>query len=747
MLKAKRIMQGKRRVANRRRWQVLFLEFNWIDWLGGIFAAKATERRKSPRLVTRRLSFEPLEPKLTLSGVPTFAEMLAAATPDPHPTGDQPPSSIQSYPLSYYNEPPPITGLTYAPAQTYFDELQAVEDTIASTSADRPSVWGENVATAANQYRLHLNDNGMLVSGWLVDWGDGTSPQSVSPVPWVVHQYAAAGDYSITVTAYSIDGSYSTSGSSFTDFVGIGGSSPGLEPSFPDVAPTVQVASAQTVAAGQVFSLANEAGLNYPGVPPNPITASADWDDGSNPDILTVTPTAAGGVGSPYMATLSGQHVYTEPGTYYVTITAANGSLSDTQEIPVTVVPLTTTISGLNSGNTYNEGDTASLSGNLSDGTTNFSTMGDPVTYNWQVQDASGNVLATSTDPTLNYAFGDDGTYVISLTASQDGVAGTTDTETITVDPEAPVTTSTSSTIYANVGQPVTLPPVTFTQDGLNDVHTATVNWDTVGNAIPLDNSAQITEETFDGTTLTPGSVTDSYAYSAIGNYTVTVTIYDDAGLYATRTYTVDVATAAITLTGFSSSSDHSALSVSYTVANADSAPFSIGIYTSPDGTTPDQLLTSYTVTDSSLLAENTGTPYSVTIPTTFSDPQQDYQLIAVADSGGTDGSTLEFPGGIFTSTDPTVGSSQVYVQVFGAPGGSTPIDITSSTITEGSNSFGIPSNATAIHIRAENPGNTITVDPSMTLQTWQYADGVQDTLTVTPDNNVPLTNLVLNQA
>jgi hypothetical protein len=66
-------------------------------------------------------------------------------------------------------------------------------------------------------------------------------------VPWVVHQYATAGDYSIVVTANSPDGVYSadSTGGTIVDAfgVGIGGGSGGsLQVTLPDQPPTLHVA-------------------------------------------------------------------------------------------------------------------------------------------------------------------------------------------------------------------------------------------------------------------------------------------------------------------------------------------------------------------------------------------------------------------------------------------------------------------------------------------------------------------------
>ena len=50
----------------------------------------------------------------------------------------------------------------------------------------------------------------MLIGEWTIDWGDGSDPQEVPNQPWVIHQYpGGAGQYAITVTAYSVNGTFS----------------------------------------------------------------------------------------------------------------------------------------------------------------------------------------------------------------------------------------------------------------------------------------------------------------------------------------------------------------------------------------------------------------------------------------------------------------------------------------------------------------------------------------------------------
>ncbi|HEY2412410.1 MAG TPA: Ig-like domain-containing protein, partial [Pirellulaceae bacterium] len=78
--------------------------------------------------------------------------------------------------------------------------------------------------------------------------------------------------------------------------------------------------------------------------------------------------------------------------------------------------------------------------------------------------------------------------------------------------------------------------------------------------------------------------------------------------------------------------SDGAKLYIQYAVLgeDADLHPFSIGLYTSADGITPDQFL------NQSIRVENPHQGvYTLPIIPTFTDPQTDYYLIAKVDSGG----------------------------------------------------------------------------------------------------------------
>jgi PKD repeat protein len=239
----------------------------------------------------------------------------------------------------------------------------------------------------------------MLTTQWAVNWGDGSSPQIVNDpnpvlypnaplVPWVIHQYATAGDYSIVVTAQTPDGIYSApSTSTIVDVamfgVGIGGGSGGsLQVTLPDQPPTLHVAGLQNASVGAEFALDNLVSISDSDQAAvagtladgnsftNDYTYTIDWGDGSTPFAGTnVEILADGGSGSPFLGALTSNtadglltHAYSDPGTYNIAVTVTDSSgLSDTQTIPITVYQLAPTITGMPGGNTCNEGIQSAL--------------------------------------------------------------------------------------------------------------------------------------------------------------------------------------------------------------------------------------------------------------------------------------------------------------------------------------------------------------------------------------------------
>ena len=95
-------------------------------------------------------------------------------TPSPHPSGDMPANPTQLATLSTYTPgmvPPDMPSIPEI--HQFVVGVEQVYANIESDPTARPAAWGENMATGGYDYRVHLDDNGMLVSQWTINWGDG----------------------------------------------------------------------------------------------------------------------------------------------------------------------------------------------------------------------------------------------------------------------------------------------------------------------------------------------------------------------------------------------------------------------------------------------------------------------------------------------------------------------------------------------------------------------------------------------
>ena len=261
-------------------------------------------------------------------------------------------------------------------------------------------------------------------------------------------------------------------------------------------------------------------------------------------------------------------------------------------------------------------------------------------TINWgdgsSTSPAEATIIFSGSGSTLSVgSFGGSHPYAVpgvydvaaTVTCSNGSQATQTIQVTVTSSPPA-ILTPAIPNATVNVGETYTLPTIAFTG---SDTVSATINW---GDGTT--DSGDLAEPSFDNTQLAPvpGSLTDSHVYcpSSDTTYPVTISLTDGSGATASETFNVNVLAANVALTGFTTNG--SSLQVSYTIGNETSAPFQIGIYSSPDGTTPDQLLSSYMVggVNSSELIANSSNTVPITPPA--ADVPGDYYLIAVANSG-----------------------------------------------------------------------------------------------------------------
>jgi hypothetical protein len=177
---------------------------------------------------------------------------------------------------------------------------------------------------------------------------------------------------------------------------------------------------------------------------------------------------------------------------------------------------------------TVDEGDIVSFSGSFSDPGC------DTWTYEWDFGD--GATDSGSLTPT--HAYGDNGVFTVTLTVTDDDGGVGTDTLTVTVYNVPPTITD----MYLDQpNKQFILPYVhnltfvgNFADLGWLDTHSGTWNF---GDSIIV--AGNVIEENIEPDAT--GNITGEHVYTTPGNYTVTLTLYDDDGATDTDTMQVTV--------------------------------------------------------------------------------------------------------------------------------------------------------------------------------------------------------------
>jgi PKD repeat protein len=293
-----------------------------------------------------------------------------------------------------------------------------------------------------------------------------------------------------------------------------------------NTAPTVYAGNNATINEGDTFT--SSGSFTDPGA--DTWTATVNYGDGSG-----VQPLPLAG------KSFNLNHDYADNGVYTVTVTVNDddgGVGTDTASVTVDNVAPTV---DAGSDDTINEGDTFTGSGSFTDRDDTWSAM---VNYG----DGSGVqvLLLTGKSFDLNHDYADNGVYTVTVTVNDDDGGVGTDTAQVTVHNVAP------TAVIGSVVQPnpnFILPVVhtltfngSFSDPGWLDTHTSSWDFDD-GTVTP----GTLTEENVQ--LLSTGDSTAQHAYSAPGNYIVTLDITDDDGGMDTVTWSIDVVPAEESIT------------------------------------------------------------------------------------------------------------------------------------------------------------------------------------------------------
>ncbi|WP_200343556.1 PKD domain-containing protein [Halochromatium glycolicum] len=234
--------------------------------------------------------------------------------------------------------------------------------------------------------------------------------------------------------------------------------------------------------------------------------ATVDYGDGSGERPLALDQATK---------TFALSHDYSANGRYTVTVTVTDDdgdSGSDTLGVTVTDLGPTAALSG---DKAQDEGDTGSYDARAS-------TPGpvDTITgYAWDWDYDGSFTPSGDTGATANHTWIEDGVYTVAVRVTDSDGSSDIAMLPVTVGNLAPSVDAGPDQSGAP-GTTISLAPATFTDPGIQDTHTATIDWG-------------------DGSTAAPGSVTGadgsgtvsaSHAFAAPGTYTVTVTVTDDEG-------------------------------------------------------------------------------------------------------------------------------------------------------------------------------------------------------------------------
>ena len=391
------------------------------------------------------------------------------------------------------------------------ETLRSATETVAVTSGTQVATFVDNTGLPASDYTA------------IIDWGDGTTTGGIvsgSNGSFIVttasdHAYADEGNFTLTANITRTTDHATTAASDTVtvaddDAISASGTTINGSPNQPLTNVTVAT-----------FNDSNA--LNVAG----DFVATIDWGDGA-----TSTGTISGKNGA---FTVSGSHTYTQSGQDTITVTVAEDP-SDGQATAADSATTTANIIGLAAGAasdfSVTEGtpigppglQVATFSdGNISDSASDFTATinwGDGTTDTGTISGSNGSFTVR----TGGHTYADEGSDTITTTVTR-----TADHEQVAMTGQATVgeadsVTVTGDNISGHRGQQFSSVQVATFTDGtypgnLPSDFTAVVDW---GDGTT---SAGTISETAQGSYAVDGS----HTYTTVGDYTLTVTVLDDA--------------------------------------------------------------------------------------------------------------------------------------------------------------------------------------------------------------------------
>ncbi len=273
-----------------------------------------------------------------------------------------------------------------------------------------------------------------------------------------------------------------------------------------NVEPTVDPVADRTAVPGEL--VAASVSFSDPGALDTHVAVVA-WGDGSPDDDV-----------DPVVSPFAIAHTYAASGAYAieVCVTDKDGDTGCTGfEVEVSATPPPTA----DAGGPYaaTEGETIPL-----DGSASFDPDGVIVSWAWSSADA-GVTLGGVDTPTPSFEAADDGEYAVSLEVCDDDGQCDTDEVTIPVANVEPTVDPLADRVVLT-GEELSL-PVSFTDPGILDPHTARIDWGDGSSVDQLDPATS------------PFDI--GHTYASEGTYVVSVCLTDDDGGIGCATFEVEV--------------------------------------------------------------------------------------------------------------------------------------------------------------------------------------------------------------